>query len=101
SHTLQVALPNGSTAEVQVVPKDVLATEAETHPNYVEGRKAEIAGRAEDAQAAMAANRQIHDRAMAEFNQRSAAAGRKSTAPKVTEVPTSSLALDPQRFQYK
>ena len=70
AHTLQVQMGNGSTAEVQIVPKEILGVEDQTHANYRAGREAEIAGRDEEAQAAMAKNLQIHDAAMGRFNAR-------------------------------
>jgi hypothetical protein len=68
---------NGSTAEVQIVPKDILALEDQTHGNYKAGREAEIAGRPEDANAPMAANRALHNAAMATFNARNGGVGEK------------------------
>lgn len=74
SEDLQVQLPNKSSAEIQVVPREIADAEKETHENYEQGRAAELEGRTEDAKAAQAANRKIHDTAMAKFDQRQATA---------------------------
>lgn len=71
SHDLQVALGDGKTsAEVQIVPQEVADVDEETHPTYEEGRDAEADGDTETADEAKAANREVHDAAMAKFNER-------------------------------
>ena len=71
SHTLQVASKDGSTsAEVQVVPKEIAEADDDTHKTYEEGREAEASGDDETAQAAMDKNKAAHDQAMEKFNER-------------------------------
>ena len=71
SHTLQVASKDGSTsAEVQVVPKEIADADEQTHDTYEKGRDAEASGDDETAQAAMDANKAAHDDAMDKFNER-------------------------------
>lgn len=70
SHTLQAVMPNGSSAEVQVVPQEIADADEDTHETYERGRQAEIEGDTETANDAMAENRQAHDDAMQEFNAR-------------------------------
>lgn len=70
SHDLQLQLSNGSSAEVQIVPREVLAAEPETHDNYEEGRDAENSGDQAAADKAQAENRQIHGAAMQKFRAR-------------------------------
>lgn len=75
SHDLQVALANGSTsAEVQVVPKEVADLDDETHKTYEKGRDAEADGDNETADAAKAENKEKHDAAMNKFNERNGVA---------------------------
>lgn len=70
SHTLQTIMPNGSSAEVQVVPQEIADADEDTHETYERGRQAEIEGDSETANDAMAENREAHDQAMQDFNAR-------------------------------
>lgn len=70
SHTLQAGLSNGATAEVQVVPQEIADADEDTHETYERGRQAEIDGDTETAQQTMADNKDTHDQAMQEFNER-------------------------------
>lgn len=81
SHDLQVVLGNGNTsAEVQIVPKEVADVDEETHPTYEKGRDAEADGDTETAEQAKAENRAAHDDAMHQFNQRNGVAPEDRTA---------------------
>lgn len=71
AHTLQIPLSGGKTsAEVQIVPKEIAAVADKTHDTYEAGRDAEMSG--DDAQAAhaKAENKAAHDEAMDKFNDR-------------------------------
>lgn len=68
NHTLQVGMGNGSTAEVQVLPKPIADIAEQTHGNYVKAREAEAAGDTETVKALQAKNRELHDAAMEKFN---------------------------------
>jgi hypothetical protein len=71
SHDLQVALGDGKTsAEVQIVPKEVADVDEDTHPTYEKGRDAEADGDTETAEQAKAENKVVHDAAMDKFNAR-------------------------------
>lgn len=71
SHDLQVALDDGKTsAEVQVVPKEIAEADDQTHDTYEKGRQAEAEGDDETAQQAMDENKAAHDAAMEKFNDR-------------------------------
>jgi hypothetical protein len=71
SHTLQVALGKGKTsAEVQVVPKEIADVDDDTHDTYERGRQAEAEGDDKTAKEAMEENKSAHDDAMDKFNER-------------------------------
>lgn len=70
SHTLQTVQPNGSSAEVQVVPQEIADADQDTHATYEQGREAEAAGDDSTAQQAMDDNTEVHDDAMDKFNAR-------------------------------
>ena len=66
SDTLQVQMPNQSSEELQIIPRDVMAVNAEEHRAYKRAREAVIAGK-EGSQARNAA-RALNDEAMERFN---------------------------------
>lgn len=73
SHTLQVGLGQGKTsAEVQVVPKEIAEADDDTHDTYEAGREAEATGDDKTAHAAMDKNKSAHDAAMEKFEKRNA-----------------------------
>lgn len=73
SHTLQVGLGHGKTsAEVQVVPKEIAEADDDTHDTYEAGREAEATGDDKTAHAAMDKNKSAHDAAMEKFEKRNA-----------------------------
>jgi hypothetical protein len=63
-------MPNGSSEELQIVPKEVLEANRREHHDYKQVRNAELAGR--NAEPARAAARAINDSAMERFNSRAA-----------------------------
>lgn len=65
---LQLQMPNGSSEELQIVPRPVLAVNAQEHHEYKKARNAEIAGR--NAEPAKAAARAMNDAAMEKFHSR-------------------------------
>jgi hypothetical protein len=71
SYSLQLQMPNGSSEELQIVPKEVLEANRQEHHDYKKVRNAELAGRTAD-QARVAA-RFINDSAMERFNSRNGA----------------------------
>lgn len=71
THTLQVKMANGSTAEVQIVPKEVLDVNDKEHKDYEKARDAETAGKSPAKFEAAA--RQKNDTAMEKFEDRNAA----------------------------
>ena len=78
AHPLQVALGKGKTsAEVQVVPKEIVDADDDTHDTYERGRQAEAEGDDETAQQAMDENKAAHDKAMEKFTQRNQDRGSK------------------------
>ena len=68
SYSLQLQMPNGSSEELQIVPKEVLEANRQEHHDYKKVRNAELAGRNEDQ--ARATARAINDSAMERFNSR-------------------------------
>jgi hypothetical protein len=68
SFSLQLQMPNGSSEELQIVPKEVLEANRQEHHDYKQVRNAELAGR--NAEQARAAARAINDSAMERFNSR-------------------------------
>lgn len=72
SHTLQTQVSPDTSAEVQVVPKEIDDVNDTTHQTYEAGRAAEASGDDDTAQAAMDENKSAHDDAMDAFNQRNA-----------------------------
>ncbi len=66
SYSLQLQMPNGSSEELQIVPKEVLEANRREHHDYKKVRNAELAGR--NADQARAAARAINDSAMERFN---------------------------------
>jgi hypothetical protein len=71
SYSLQLQMPNGSSEELQIVPKEVLEANRREHHDYKQVRNAELVGR--DAEQARAAARDINDSAMERFNARNGA----------------------------
>ena len=71
SYSLQLQMPNGSSEELQIVPKEVLEANRREHHDYKQVRNAELAGR--NAEQARAAARAINDSAMDGFNARNGA----------------------------
>ena len=63
---LQVQMPNGSSEELQIVPRPVLEANQREHHEYKKARNAELTGH--DAEAAKAAARAINDSAMNRFH---------------------------------
>jgi hypothetical protein len=72
SHALQTQVSPDTSAEVQVVPKEIADVDDDTHKTYEQGREAEASGDDDTAQQAMAENKDAHDEAMEKFNQRNA-----------------------------
>jgi hypothetical protein len=66
--TLQLQMPNGASEELQIVPRPVLAVNAQEHREYKKARNADLAGR--DAEPAKAAARAMNDQAMENFHSR-------------------------------
>jgi hypothetical protein len=66
SDSLQLQMPNGSSEELQIVPRPVFAANRVEHHDYKRARNAELAGRS--AGRAQAAARAINDSAMDRFN---------------------------------
>ena len=71
SYSLQLQMPNGSSEELQIVPKEVLEANRREHHDYKQVRNAELAGR--NGEQARAAARAINDSAMDRFNARNGA----------------------------
>jgi hypothetical protein len=72
SYSLQLQMPNGSSEELQIVPRPVFEANREEHHDYKRARNAELAGRS--AEAASAAARDLNDRAMDRFNSKNGVA---------------------------
>jgi hypothetical protein len=68
SFSLQVQMPNQSSEELQIVPREVLEANRQEHHDYKKVRYAELAGHSADQ--ARAAARAINDAAMERFNSR-------------------------------
>ena len=68
SFSLQVQMPNQSSEELQIVPREVLEANRQEHHDYKKVRNAELAGHSADQ--ARAAARAINDAAMERFNSR-------------------------------
>ena len=83
SYSLQLQMPNGSSEELQIVPKEVLEANRQEHHDYKKVRNAELAGRNEDQ--ARATARAINDSAMERFNSRNRVAN--SAAERVVKGP--------------
>jgi hypothetical protein len=66
SCSLQLQMPNGSSEELQIVPRPVFEANRQEHHDYKLARNAELAGRS--AEAASAAARDLNNRAMERFN---------------------------------
>jgi hypothetical protein len=66
SFSLQLQMPNGSSEELQIVPRPVFEANRVEHHDYKRARNAELAGRG--AETATAAARGLNDRAMERFN---------------------------------
>lgn len=75
SHTLQTQVSPDSSAEVQIVPKEIADVDDQTHDTYEQGREAEATGDDASAQEAMADNKDVHDRAMDKFTKRNQGRG--------------------------
>ena len=69
---LQLQMPNGSSEELQIVPRPVLEVNQREHHEYKKARNAEIAER--DADSAKATARAINDAAMEKFDSKNGAA---------------------------
>ena len=83
SYSLQLQMPNESSEELQIVPKEVLEANRQEHHDYKKVRNAELAGR--NAEQARAAARAINDSAMERFNSRNRVAN--SAAERVVKGP--------------
>jgi hypothetical protein len=73
SYSLQVGVPNGSSEELQIVPREVFEANRQEHHDYKKVRNAELAGKS--AGQAKAAARGLNDQAMERFNSRNGVAG--------------------------
>jgi hypothetical protein len=71
SYSLQLQMPNGSSEELQIVPRPVFQANRQEHHDYKRARNAELAGRG--AEKATAAARDLNDRAMERFNSKNGA----------------------------
>jgi hypothetical protein len=71
---LQVQMPNGSSEELQILPRPVLEANRQEHQQYKKARNAELAG--QNAEAAKAAARAINDSAMNRFHSRDGVSAR-------------------------
>lgn len=71
-HALQVRMPNGISAEVHIVPKEVAAVNADEHENYKAAREADLSGDDKTFKAAAAEAKAKNDAAMGKFNERNA-----------------------------
>ena len=74
--SLQVQMPNGSSEELQIAPREVLEANRLEHRDYRKAREAELAGK--DAGARQARARAINDAAMRRFEQRNEDAGERA-----------------------
>jgi hypothetical protein len=74
SDSLQVATPNGSSEELQIVPEEVLRANRQEHRDYVKARTAALDN--VNDQSATVAARALDDGAMARFNLRNGPATR-------------------------
>jgi hypothetical protein len=82
---LQLQMPNGSSEELQIVPRPVLEVNAQEHHQYKKARNAELAGR--NAEPAKAAARAMNDQAMEKFDSRNGVArGAKGPVVKGSRV---------------
>ncbi|HLJ25301.1 MAG TPA: strawberry notch family protein [Candidatus Angelobacter sp.] len=70
SANVQVKMPNGSTAEVQIVPREVQEVTDESHRHYTDGRKAELAGDLAARDKAHAEAKKINTEALDRFKER-------------------------------
>lgn len=68
SYTMQLQMPNGSTEELQIVPREVLRVNPSEHKDYVAARDAQAEGK--DADREVASARAKNDLAMAKFDRR-------------------------------
>jgi hypothetical protein len=66
AYSLQLQMPNGSSEELQIVPRPVFEANRQEHHDYKRARNAELAGRS--AEGPTAAARNLNDRAMERFN---------------------------------
>lgn len=69
-HSLQVQMPNGSSQELQIVPREVQQANAGEHEDYKEAREAKIDGDPGEAKEATDEARAHNDAAMAKFEER-------------------------------
>jgi hypothetical protein len=69
---LQLQMPNGSSEELQIVPRPVLAVNHKEHHQYKKARNAELGGR--NAEPAKSAARAMNDAAMEKFNSKNGVA---------------------------
>lgn len=70
THTFQVQTPDGNTAELQVVPKEMAEVNDQTHPDYEKAERARLAGNQPEHEQLAQGVRAVHDQAMGKFNQR-------------------------------
>jgi hypothetical protein len=71
AYSLQLQMPNGSSEELQIVPRPVFEANREEHHDYKRARNAELAGRT--AESAIAGARNLNDHAMERFNSKNGA----------------------------
>jgi N12 class adenine-specific DNA methylase len=93
SHTFQVKTPDGNSAELQVVPKEIAAVNDLTHPDYEKGERARIAGKMDQHRQYASLVKAAHDAAMESFNQRNS-----STTPDASnDVPKQETPFTPKK----
>lgn len=86
--SLQVQLPHGESAEVQIVPKEVFDVNTEEHHFYKRGREAELRGDTSEFEKNAAEAKKLHDEAWQKWLERT---GQK---PVATEVPRGTSHID-------
>jgi len=72
AHKIQVQVTPELSAEVHIIPKEVLEAGFEQHADYQKARDADLAGDAKEEKKATAVARKINDEAMAKFEKRNA-----------------------------
>lgn len=94
AYHVQVKTPNGITAEVQIIPKEIAEVQSQAHKAYDVFRSPKV-GLAEY-QAAKAKSQEIFDKAWERYLARTKGA---PVAGEATSVPIQNIATDPERFQ--